>query len=41
MRYLAITITPFIWHWPHIDRGLSADHVIRFGPINVSGVLSD
>lgn len=37
MRYLAITITPFIWHWPRMDRGVEIDPVLRVGPINISG----
>lgn len=36
LRFLAITVTPFIWHWPQIDRSLELDPVIRFGPINIS-----
>ncbi|KZK82977.1 hypothetical protein PsAD13_03179 [Pseudovibrio sp. Ad13] len=41
MKYLAIIITPFIWHWPHIDRSLSADYVVRFGPFNITGPFRD
>lgn len=38
MKYLAIVVTPFVWHWPHVDRGLSACHSVRFGPISISGL---
>lgn len=37
-RYLWIGFTPFIWHWPQMDRGLEADPVLRVGPISVSGI---
>lgn len=40
LKWLAITITPFIWHRPHMDRGLDMHHVLRVGPINISGVWS-
>lgn len=38
MKWLCIIFTPFIWHWPHMDRGLEADPVLRVGPISISGV---
>jgi hypothetical protein len=38
MKYLCITLTPFIWHWPHMDRGLSACHSLRVGPFSISGL---
>lgn len=41
LRYLAITITPFIWHRPHWDRSLWTNYVLRVGPFNISGLWSE
>lgn len=38
MKYMCIMFTPFIWHWPQIDRGLELDPVVRFGPFGISGL---
>jgi hypothetical protein len=39
-RHLWIGFTPFIWHRPHLDRGVEADPVLRFGPVSISGIWS-
>lgn len=36
--HLWIGITPFIWHWPHMDRRIEADPVLRFGPVSIAGI---
>lgn len=41
LRWLSIGITPFVWHWPQVDRGLFADHIYRIGPVSVSGLWTD
>ena len=38
MRGLAIILTPFVWHWPSVDRSLEVDPVLRIGPLSISGL---